>query len=423
MNTQIPSGVFVWTPASLLRVPAPPGVVVVSSGDKAQSAVEIARTLGADRWLYAEDAVVALERRRVEVLATYRETLHETGTRAAAARVRAAGMRPGLSTVPTGLTAGMVRAAARRVAECKGELHAARELVGIRPMYDEATGSAARAADAEAKAARRACSAALPRLAMALAVASLAAGSLVVGRLLYESLDGVFFLIALLPLAALIYSTQAVIAPAHRARVAARRRWAALRSIGVSTFGALAALEDRSAEWVELSLQLHAAAEQALQAALGSWHDMVGDAVALTSVERLAADLEAVAAATSSTELAWALSAAALQAAEDTFGADQRPIVVLNPDPIINTNALQRLAAAAGRTTVVVVTADPQAEQEAAPAPATRSVRPITSPRRAAQPVRCSAPIPAAGATDLRERLKAGWQRLRRQANGPSVHH
>lgn len=429
------AGVSVLPAASALCVPAPPGVVVVPSTEPDDEVAQILGVLGGDRWLSVDEAAAELGRRRAAALEE--PVVHARACRAAAVAARAAavGARPGLATVPSGLTPTIVRSAARTVVEAAETLRAARDAVGARPGYDGRAARAAREAQADVERACRDRAAALPRTSPVLTRANLGAGALVLGRAASEAFDRAFFLVAVLPLGALGYAAHAVIAPARRARAAARRRWAELRSMNVSTMAGLAALEERAGAWERRAARV-AAAEADFRVARDTWRSLVGRSVALASSERLAADLEVTAeldAAARSADDAWSQAVEAIQVVEDTAGTGEAPLVVLDPDPAADHDdrllAVQRLAELAGATTVVVVVAEPAAIEaphpdgvdrvgepaapvEATPPPPARPSVPAPVPVRSPR----TAPVGDGGIVDLRERVKAGLLRLRGRA-------
>lgn len=425
------AGVHLLAHAAAVPVPAPPGVSVVTTADAVGDGAAIAGALGAGPCLSVDEAAGALERRRAEALEAPAELVRACGASAATTRAALAKARLSLSTVPAGLAAATVVSAARTVAEATEVLLAARHALGGRPGYDDDSAAAARAAQADVEQARLDRAGALPKANRALTVANAGAGLVVLGRMASQAFDGAFFLVALLPVAGLGYAAHAVIAPVRRARAAARRRWSALRSMNVSTLGGLAALKERAGAWERRAARMKAA-EADLRQARDEWRSLVGDAVSLTSADRLAADLEAIAAleqAAVAADRAWADAAAALQAAEDTVPAGD-PVVVLVPDPSAAddepTRAVRALCALAGATTVVVVVAGPPpsplvavADEEETPAAAGGSdARPEPSPERVPVAVGGAAGD-GSGIVDLRERVKAGLLRLRARTASP----
>ncbi len=437
------AGVFVLPPGTALPSPPPPGLTVVLAAGAAAAdgtGAAVAGILGSGLCATVNEAVAVLGIHRAGAVEGALAHLRAGATAAAAAIAATDKVRPGLSTVPAGLSAATVRSAVRTVGEAVEAVHAAREAVGSRPGYDEASAAAARAAQTEVDQARMDRGGALPRAARVLTTANAGAALLVVGRVVSEAFDRVFVLVALAPLAALGYAAHAVIEPARRSRAAARRRWSALRAMNVSTLAGLAALEERTAAWERRAARL-TAAEAELREARELWRSLVGDAVALASAERLAADLDAFAAleqAAGDATRAWAESAADLQAAEDTVPAGA-PLVIVDADadadPDVRAAAMRRLAAVAGATPVVFVVAEPvptAVVAEVAPtfsdgAPPDDSqvgTPPWPAPALVPEPL-SSQPVPVAavndnsGVVDLRERVRAGLLRLRARTVPP----
>ncbi|HEX2701242.1 MAG TPA: hypothetical protein VHM89_13665 [Acidimicrobiales bacterium] len=420
MPSATSAGVFVLADASALPSPPPPGVSLVRSGDVPSTARSIALALGADACLTIDEAAAVLEARRAAAVETAMRQLRDRQAAVAAAHVATERARPGLSTVPAGLSAATVRSAAHTVAEAVESLAAAREAVGIRPGYDDGWAAVARAAQAEIDQARVDRANALPRANRALTAANVGAGLVVVGRVASEAFDGPFVAVAVLPVVGLGYAAHAVIAPARRARTAARRRWAALRSMNVSTLAGLAALEDRARAWERRAARVKAA-EADFRAARDGWRSLVGDAVSLASAERLAVDLER-ALETERTMIeasaAWVEAAAELQVAEDTAPAGA-PMVVLHPGRVRpgddDEGPVRLLAELAGATPVVLVAQErvPRLVPDLSPPPpATKVPAPV-----GAGPARGGSD--GGGIVDLREKLKAGLLRLRTRPASP----
>lgn len=396
-----------------------------------------------------DDAVAELTRRRAAALAGPIARVAARAADVAAARAGAAERRPaGLATVPAGLTAAGVRAAARRTREAAENLEVARDAVGERPSYDADAARDVKEAQADIELARQDRAHALPRANWVLTRANALGAALAAGRFVDDAFDRTFVFVAAVPLAALVYSALVVLVPARRARAAGRRRWAALRSMNVSTLGGLSALQERTGAWERRAARVKAA-EAECRAANAAFRTMVGSTVALASAGRLAKDLdraEALDDAVRAAEEAWAAAAADLQAAEDTAGGGE-PLVVVVPDagadPDDRRRAYERLAALAGSTSLVVVAAvrrlrpvaDPEPEPApppppqpepapepadlapaappVAPAPRCPNAEPATRhvpPEPAAIPAR---PPAAPGVVDLRERVRIGLQRLR----------
>lgn len=423
MSPETPAGVSVLPDASALPVPAPPGVVVVPATHPGATADVIAGVLGAGRCLTVAEALDDLAARRAAALEGPASLARARRADATAATAAALHVRPGLSTVPAGLTGATVRGAAHHLVEAAEALHAAREAVGNRPSYDEERAAEARAAQADVVQARLDRAGALHRANAVLVRANLVAAAIVGGRVASEAFDRPFFLVIVLPLAALAYAAYTVIAPARRSRAAARRRWSALRAMNVSTLAGLAALEERAGAWERRAARMRET-EVELRAARGTWTSLVGTAVAIASADRLAADLDAAIAlddAATTAEAAWADALVALQEAEDRCGAGWPPLVVLGPDPTADPTAhgllLERLGYVAGAASVVLVVAEPEKPEQAA---AALSVDVEAEEALVAPPV----PVPAGaggpsasprpdGIVDLRERVRAGLLRLR----------
>ncbi len=437
------AGIFVLPPGTTLPSPLPPGLTVVLAAGAAAAegtGAAVAGILGAALCATEDEAVAVLSARRAGAVEGALAHLREGAAAAAAAMTATDMVRVGLSDVPAGLSAASVRSAARTVGEAVEAVHAAREAVGSRPGYDEASATAARAAQAEVDQARMDRGGALPRAARMLTMANVGAALVVAGRVVSEAFDRAFVLVALAPLAALGYAAHAVIEPARRSRAAARRRWSALRAMNVSTLAGLAALEERAAAWERRAARL-TAAEAELRGVRELWRSLVGDAVALASAERLAADLDAFAAieqAEREAARAWAESAADLQAAEDTVPAGA-PLVLVDADPEadpdVRAAAVRRLATVAGATPVVFVVAEPVPTAIVAEdAPTSSDIAPPDDsqvgappwPAPALVPERVpSRPVPVAtvnnnsGVVDLRERVRAGLLRLRARTGPP----
>ena len=420
MSPERPAGVSVLPDASALPVPAPPGVVVVPAGDPAGTAADIAGLLGSGHCVTVDEALDELAGRRSADLEAPAALARALRAGAHAATVTALHVRPGLSTVPAGLTAARVRAAAHHLVEAAEALHAAREALGLRPLYDGELAADARSAQADVLQARLDRVASLPRANAALVQANLAAAAIVAGRAATDAFDPAFFLVALLPLAALAYAARTVMAPARRSRSAARRRWSALRAMNVSTLAGLSALEERSAAWERRGARMRAA-EADLCAARDTWTALVGDAVAIASAGRLAADLEAAAELDETARAAaaaWCDALVALQEAEDTAGSGWPPLVVVGSEPAAGPSAdglvMQRLVDHVGSATVVLVVAEraPGGVQAGAADGdhEARVVRPVPVPVGAGAHRAASG---AAGIVDVRERVRAGLHRLR----------
>lgn len=439
MSPETPAGVSVLPDASALPVPAPPGLVFVPAAEPAGTAADIAGLIGGGRFLTVGEALEELAARRAAALDPPTARARARRADATAAVAAALHVRPGLSTVPAGLTATEVRAAAHRLAEASEALHAAREAVGGRPKYDADLAADARAAQADVLQTRLDRAAALPRANTVLVQANLGAVAIVVGRVASESFDRAFFLVAVLPLAALVYAVHTVVAPARRARAAARRRWSALRAMNVSTMAGLAALEERAGAWERRAARMRAA-EAERRGAHDAWTSLVGSAVAIASASRLAADLEAAAALEEAARLAsaaWSDAVIALQEAEDMVGTGWPALVVLGTDrtdvPTANGLVRRQLAHLAGAATVVLIVAEPAppavlpdeaAEEPGATVDPAGGVEETPVPRPVPVPVGVGAgarqPESATGGiVDLRERVRAGLHRLRAFTSSP----
>lgn len=386
------TGASVLAGADAVPAPPPPGLSVVGAADVDLAGVLLAGRLGSALPLTVDEAGAELRRRRERVVAAPTERVRALRATASAARDAATGGRRGLSSVPPDLSAAAVRAAARRLHDAAEAVRAAREVVGSRPEYDERAAAEARAAQVDVDQARSDGARALPRASRALVIANAGALAIVVGRAMTEAFDRAFVLVAVLPVVALAYAARAVFGPARRARAAARRRWSALRSMGVSTLPGLAALEERAGAWERRAARV-TTAEHGFARARDEWRSLVGDAVALASAERLAADLDAAAsldAAAADAEAAWAAAAVELQVVEDTFGLGGAPLVVIAPgaDRGLTGSPGDALAALAGATPVVVVVF--------APEPVVVAPEPITPVVVAAPPLSA---VPASWAT------------------------
>ncbi|HET7488180.1 MAG TPA: hypothetical protein VFJ85_09640 [Acidimicrobiales bacterium] len=450
------AGVLALPSVSLVPDPPPPGAVLVPASDAAASALVLAGALGAGPPLTEDEAAAELAERRQAALAPLAERVRRLGEEARAARVQAdaaVDAHPGLRTLPRGLTSHAVRDTAHAVHLAAERLREARDAVGARPSFDAAAAAQARAAQADVEHTRWERGDALRRTLPVLAAANLLAACIVAGRLATEAFDAAMLLVAVLPLLGLAFTATSVAVPAHHARLAARRRWSALRSMNVSTLAGLTVLEERAAAWDRRAARV-TAAEEELRAAGGAWRTLVGGTVALTSADRLAADLdiaERAAAPAVAAETAWAEAAAGLQAAEDTFGAGHPPLVVVDPDPTVaavtRLATLRRLALLGGATPVILVGAGmPAAVEAGAPVagdtdrpPARHRVRPPAAPapppaRRpvrepvavgawraaaSAVPSRPPSPAPAGAARaaeELGRRVRSGLVKLKDRA-------
>ena len=429
-------------PAARVPVPPVPGVVVVECTTPKRVLARALAAAGASAPMSVEEAAAELDRRRAAACAepAARVAACAAGVEAARASARK-GRPPGLDTVPAGLTAAGVRAAARRTREAAESLEVARDAVGERPTYDDGAARAVREAQADIEQARQDRASALPRANWVLTRANALGAVLVAGRFVSEAFDRTMVFVGAVPLAALVYSAFVVLVPIRRGRAAGRRRWAALRSMNVSTLAGLAALQERTGAWERRAARVKAA-DAEYRAAGAAFRTMVGGGVALASADRLAKDLdkaESLDDAVREAEEAWAAAAADLQAAEDA-GAGGDPLVVLDPDPDADPEerrrAVERLAALAGPTSLVVVAAVHRAEREQAPAvepepepePAVPEPAPAaTTPPAVIPAARCPNATPtrlpgeprsrpaatSPSIVDLRDRVRIGLQRLR----------
>lgn len=397
-------------PVGEIVVPPPPGVVVVVARDAGRAARRLARSLGADRPRPAAAVMEELGRRRRAGLEPYRRLAEGCRLEAAAATAALEAARAALPPGLAGADPRLVRRLAGALASARSSVRTARAALGPRPELDRDAARQAHLATEALDEARRRRGTRLPNACSLLTVANGGAGALVVGRLLSEAFDPAFFLVAVLPSAALAYTASVLIGDARRCQAAARRRWTALRSLDLCTMAGLAAVEARDAEWSARAGRL--ARAQARRAAAGrAWRGVVGPAVLADDAPRAVAELERVAgleARCRAAGEAWRDAAAALQQAEDSAGAGQPPLVVLDASLACDaaTPVLARLADQAGRASVVVVL----------PALAIAPSRPAgsdpgTAPGTAVPPVPPLAPVPAV--VDMRERVLAGLQRLR----------
>lgn len=423
-------------PAGDVAPPLPPGIVLVAAREPGRTARRLARELGAERWCTPAQALEELDRRRQASLVHHRRRAAECRAAAAEARAEVAAERAALATGLAGAAAAQVRVAAAEVRRSRRTVEAARSGLGPRPrLHDDAlaTGAARAAHEAHAalEQARHQCGADLPQANSILSVANACAGTVVVGRLVSEAFDPAFFLVALLPLAALGYTVAVVGRHVRRCRALARRRWTALRSLDVCTMAALASLEQEAGDWTARSTKV-AKAEKRLHEAETAWRSLVGTDADVSTAERIAVSLERLAELeTSGREAAdrWTDALVALQCAEDTFGRGHPPLVVLDrkarPDSLPSRSQLA--TAAGGGTVVLVGPALAMAARQPEPAPpepaepAAVPPAPTPAPAGAPAPVPACVPAPAAASAvvDLRERVLAGLQRLRARQGRP----
>lgn len=399
-----PPGVHALVCAAELPVPPPPGVTVVPAPDPWQAAGGVARALGVARMFTAAEACEELDRRHEERMAEARHRARACADAAEAARERAAAAR---SAVPDGMPdvpAGALRQTAREVEDALAELRAGRRTLGPRPHVDAETAHDAREAQVIVDLARLQRAALAPLVGRILAVANAGALAIVAGRVASEAFDPVFVLVAVLPLGALGVVASMVGHNVRRGRRAARRRWAALRSLDVCTLAALDAREAEARAWDARAARM-AERRRDLVRAQAAWEALVGPGVRVVDAAGLADAVEEATALEAEAEAAdeeRVQAAARLQAAEDA-GVGGAPVVVVDAgsSPERRDALVRRMAARAGRTPVVVVTAAAVAAPAPRPAPA-------TEPR--------PAPAPADGepyVVDLRERVLAGLLRLR----------
>lgn len=434
MATGAVPGVLTLPSAAALRVPAPPGLVLITTDDAAGTAARLVRVLGAGRVYPVAEAGAELRRRRDAVLAAPRDRLRRCRLEAAAARARAQKASAALPPAIAGLDPSALRRAAAAAGEAEQALAAARTALGPRPRLDADAARLAWESQDVVDDERLHVRVALRRGNTNLAWANAGAAVLVVGRLLSEALDPAFVLVAALPLAAVASTAYAAAGSVRRSRAAARRRWAALRANDVSTLAGLAAREARARAWAERARGVEDA-EIELAWARQVWASLVDGALPLADAHRAVAELEAVArarAAADAAALAWAEAADALQAAEDGVDSRQPPMVVLDTHPPARARArrgtLERLAADAGNASVVVVVGGAAARAApvpvvvpapvapsgpAAPAPAPAPAADARAPSPPAPPA-VNAPGGGAGAAaEVRDRVLAGLARLR----------
>jgi len=417
-------GVRALASASELPVPPPPGVAVVRASDPWEAAGGVARSLGAARLFTAAEACEELDRRRDAALARARRHRDRCAAEAGAARARAATTAD--STLVPARLAGVSPAALGRAAtnleEAIASVRAARAALGPRPHVDEDVAHEAREAQVLVDLARLQRAALVPRVNRVLGTANAAASVIVAGRVVSEAFDPAFVLVAVLPLGALGVVGVMVGHTVRRSRSAARRRWAALRSLDLCT---LAELEAREAEARAWDVRATGIAERRrkLVRARAAWEALVGPGVPVSRAASLVAALEEIATLDAEAEAAaraWADASERLQAAEDA-GAEGAPIVVVEAgaSPERHAEVLRALARRAGRSPVVVVAAEAGVARPAVDAPdAPDAPGPGPEPQEA--------PVgPATGpaseepvVVDLRDRVLAGLLRLRARQAG-----
>ena len=401
--------------ASELPMPPPPGVALVRADDPWQVAGDVGRSIGATRLFTATEACEELDRRRDAVLARARRHRDRCATEAEAARERAATAAP--SAVPAqlvGVSPAALRRAAAAVEEAIAAVRAARVALGPRPQVDEEVAHEAREAQVLVDLARLQRAALVPRANRVLGTANAAAAAIVAGRVVSEAFDPVFVLVAVLPLAALGIVATTVGHTVRLSRSAARRRWAALRSLDLCTLADLEAREVAARAWDVRATRI-AERRRRLVRAQAAWEALVGPGVPVSRAASLAAALEEMATLDAEAEAAarvWADASERLQAAEDA-GAEGGPLVVVEAgaSPGRHAEVLRALAERAGRSAVVVVAAlaaDPIVVQPTAREP---------DPEPEVEPVGTGPTSEGPVVVDLRERVVAGLMRLRaRQA-------
>ena len=381
----------------------PPGLTVVVASDPPRAAVRLARAVGGERPYTLAEALVELDRRRDLRLEGPRRRLAACGEAAAEVRARALSARNRLPPAVAGLPAAELKRAAQAVDEAALAVAAIREALGPRPHLDEDAARTAREANAAVEQARVERAAALPHANSILGMANAGAAVVVAGRLVSEAFDPAFVLVAVLPLAGLAFAGHAIVRSMRRSRAAAHRRWTALRSLDVCTMEGLDARERRARAWDARSRRLKAA-EAELRRARAAWRALVGPTVTVAEAARVASDLDhagRIAAAAEAAGRSWAEAASLLQQAEDGGGADEPPLVVVDDEPPAGRAALDELTFRAGRVPVVIVGKEAdRGTPEHAPA-GSRGGHDLSGPDEGATVV------------DLRDRVRAGLQRLR----------
>lgn len=411
--------------ASELPVPPPPGVVVVRATDPWEAAGGVARSLGAARLFTAAEACEELDRRRDAAVARARRHRDRCAAEARAARARAATAPTVVPARLVGVSPAALGRAATTLEDAVASVRAARVALGRRPHVDEDVAHEAREAQVLVDLARLQRAALVPRANRVLGTANAAASVIVAGRVVSEAFDPAFVLVAVLPLGALGVVATMVGHTVRRSRSAARRRWAALRSLDLCTLAQLEAREVEARAW-DAGATLVAERRRELVRARAAWEALVGPGVPVSQAPSLLAAVEEVATLEAEAEAAaraWADASERLQAAEDA-GAGGAPIVVVEAgaSPERHGEVVRALARRAGRSPVVVVAAEASVAAEAGEARPTVQAPAAPGPELERQ----EAPVgAAAGPTseepvvvDLRDRVLAGLLRLRaRQAS------
>ena len=401
--------------ASEVPVPPPPGVAVVRAADPWQAAGDVARSIGATRLFTATEACEELDRRHDAAVARARRHRDRCATEAEAARERAAaGVPAGVPPRLAGVSPVALRRAATAVEEAIASVRAARVALGPRPHVDEEVAHEAREAQVLVDLARLQRAALVPRANRVLGTANAGAALIVGGRVVSEAFDPAFVLVAVLPLGALAIVGTMVGHTVRLSRSAARRRWAALRSLDLCTLAELEAREVEARAWDVRATRI-AERRRKLVRAQNAWEALVGPGVPVSRAASLATALEEVATLEAEAEAAarsWADASERLQAAEDA-GAEGAPIVVVEAGASQERHGevLRALAERVGRSPVVVVAAvaaEPVVVTPGEPEPA-----PEAAPVGVAAGPTSEGPV----VVDLRERVLAGLLRLRaRQA-------
>ena len=405
MATGVVPGVIVLPSADRLSLPPPPGVVLVASTDAEGTALQLLRALAVDEYHDPGEAKAELVRRRELDLSSPRDHARRCRVGATAAWAEAEAALARLSPRLAGLDPAAVRRAARAVAAALEALDTARSTLGRRPPFDGDAARAAHQAQHDVERARRERWSGIPQANARLTMANVGAGALVAGRLVTDAFDPAFFLVAVLPLGALGYTAHTVIRSVRRRRGAARRRWMALRSQGVSTMAGLAALEARAGAWTHRAGRLKVA-ESDVACAEAAWRSLVGEGVAVADADGVVSDLETLAQLdrrATAMAAAWAEAALVLQRAEDLAGRAHPPLVILDSRRSSGSEARRRgveeLAGLAGAASVVVVVRKPARTRPAVPSVADADL---------AVPASENAVV-----VDLRDRVLAGLHRLR----------
>lgn len=361
--------------ATGLRRPLPSGLVVVAAHDLGGAAARVAAAVGASRALTPGQARSELERRRSvhppggqEELAVAGATLEQARARAADAAARVAGA--GRTVDPREL-----RRLAAVVTEADDVVAVGRADVGPTPRLDHQAAAAARRADDALRDARRTRAEFVDRSTRVLVLANATGAALVAARLATEAVDPAFFLVAVLPLAGLVFGSAGLVATARDGRAARRARARALRTNGVATLGGLAGREARWDAWAERAAHL-AVAESAAVRARAAWHEVAGDGVEPADIEGVLAAVVAADAARLDVLSAEAAFARARDRCRGPAGVDvpaggsagrslaegvgARPLVVVDTLGAVaaetRRDLLDQLDRAGAATTVVLVT-------------------------------------------------------------------